>query len=71
MRPGSSSPILPTVFAFLFCFFNGFLQTHVLLYDTMVNQPNFSLFPNHILESRCPEESTNQAYSSCSEFHKY
>jgi len=35
MRPGSRSPILPTAFAFLFCFFNGFLQTHVLLYDKM------------------------------------
>lgn len=33
MRPGSKSPLLPTVMAFLFCFFNGFLQAHVLIYD--------------------------------------
>ena len=33
MRPGSKSPLLPTILAFAFCTFNGFLQSHALIYD--------------------------------------
>ena len=33
MKPGSKSPFLPTLMAFFFCFFNGFLQVHTLIYD--------------------------------------
>ena len=33
MRPGSKSPLLPTILAFGFCAFNGFLQAHTLMYD--------------------------------------
>ena len=33
MRPGSKSPMSTTIMAFLFCFFNGFLQAHTLIYD--------------------------------------
>ena len=33
MKPGSKSPFLTTFFAFIFCSFNGFLQSHTLIYD--------------------------------------
>ena len=38
MKSGSKSPLLPTTMAFLFCSFNGFLQSHVLLYDKKVHK---------------------------------
>ena len=44
MRPGSKSPLLPTVMAFFFCLFNGFLQTHVLIYDKMVSNWFFAQY---------------------------